>query len=192
MKQTRLYVDQDEILYRSNGNGANVQSGAAEKFALLMMRCWVRALTSEKGSSQIHEALNIWNKGFCSVGGMEASKSFDHFMSLLARKSIKRLQVGCPKCKEPNQDEQRILNILSSYQRGKADTGTATLKYWLEGHDSQLAEHHIILFVAALNRQDYRFRDNKRREVVTKGLKASPLTQDFMLSPEVFASKTIH
>jgi hypothetical protein len=78
-------------------------------------------------------------------------------MSLLARKSLRKLQIGCPMCKGPNSDEQRILNILASYQHGKAEKGRELLQYWLEGHDSQLAEHNIILFVAALNRQDYRF-----------------------------------
>ena len=167
--------------------------GAADNFALLMIRAWVRALTSEKGSAKLHDALNIWNVGFCRVGGITASRSLDQFISLLARKSSYKIQIGCPKCTAPNRDEQRILNCLSNYQHGKAKTGREYLGYWFEDEDMRFAEHHAIMFAAQLAQQNYMLNEPAEDNVTNKASRNRQYQLgDLENSMGYFASTTVH
>ncbi|UTW56548.1 hypothetical protein [Kordiimonas sp. SCSIO 12610] len=159
MDESRQFLATKDNHIADTKEARGLKLGAAENFALLMVRAWVRVLTAKRGSAPVHDALNIWNRGFCQVGTVTASKSLDQFMSMLARKSQHKIEIGCPKCLAPNSDEQRILECMRAYQRGDVCKGRGLLSYWLSDEDMGFAEHQLILFVAALSEKAYIFRD---------------------------------
>jgi hypothetical protein len=171
----------------------DVELGTAEGFTLSMVRVWVRALTSKKGSSPIHEALNAWNHGFCQIGNITASKTLDQFMSLLARKSQQKLVIGCPDCQGPNQDERKILGCMYAYQSGDAVEGRRILLRWLNADDVCSAEHQIILFVATLSERGYVFGNTPRQPASYSNIQnESQYTRALKLAGKCFASNTVH
>ncbi len=189
--QKLLAIDDD---FRSKTEGLqDVELGTAEDFTLSMVRVWVRALTSKKGSSPIHEALNVWNRGFCQIGNITASKTLDQFMSLLARKSQQKLVIGCPNCKAPNQDERKILECMYAYQSGEAVEGRRVLLHWLNDEDVCFAEHQVILFVAALSERGYVFVNTYQQPASYSNTQdESQYVEALKLAGKCFASNTIH
>ncbi|WCL55768.1 hypothetical protein [Gimibacter soli] len=135
---------------------STLPSGAAERFVLHVTRQWVGALTAEAGSARLARHIDAWHRAFCVAGGPMASRHWDQFMGLVARRSARKVNVKCCACQQMTMDERRIIAAAGAYQNAQVERGRTILGHWFKGDGMALAEHALILFVDHLSGSGYR------------------------------------
>ncbi|GHF19458.1 hypothetical protein GCM10017044_12640 [Kordiimonas sediminis] len=134
---------------------STVQTDAASEFIVRVTRAWVGALNARRehgAAKDLHKNVDIWNRSFCTVGGIPASRAWDMFLACLCRKSERQIMLGCACCGKISEDELTILLSLLHLREGRAQDAFDLYKQWLKPDDARVALSCAIEFFDQLSR----------------------------------------
>ena len=120
-------------------------------FILCVTRVWSRIAHKNMRGQQdedLHKCLNIWTQKFCSLGGTEAAKHWDAFLSCLTRNARRTFMLGCACCGRVSNDEQLMLSILYDVQSQNLHAARDSLSQLMWDVEIPNALHDLIMFTS--------------------------------------------